>query len=98
MEHYFSYLETSKEPMIQLGGKYLSYNILIELGICLPMKQVRLIRICSNETYNKVRIGKHLKMSVFWVVVTCSLVEVYRRFRGDSSFHHRCDDKGSKHP
>jgi hypothetical protein len=24
------------------------------------MKQVRLIKMCLNETYNKVRIGKHL--------------------------------------
>jgi sorting nexin-29 len=34
------------------------YNILIEFGI--PMKRVILFKICLNETYNKVRIGKHL--------------------------------------
>jgi hypothetical protein len=34
------------------------YNILIEFGI--PMKLVRLIKICLNETYSKVCIGKHL--------------------------------------
>jgi hypothetical protein len=34
------------------------YNILIEFGI--PMKLVRLIIMCLNETYSKVRIGKHL--------------------------------------
>jgi hypothetical protein len=34
------------------------YNILIEFGI--PMKLVRLIKMCLNETYNKVHIGKHL--------------------------------------
>jgi hypothetical protein len=34
------------------------YNILIEFGI--TMKLVRLIKICLNETYNKVCIGKHL--------------------------------------
>jgi hypothetical protein len=34
------------------------YNILIEFGI--PMKLVRLIKMCLNETYSKVRIGKHL--------------------------------------
>jgi hypothetical protein len=33
------------------------YSILIEFGI--PMKLVRLIKMCSNETYSKVRIGKH---------------------------------------
>jgi hypothetical protein len=34
------------------------YNILIEFGVL--MKLVRLIKMCLNETYNKVRIGKHL--------------------------------------
>jgi hypothetical protein len=34
------------------------YNILIEFGI--SMKLVRLIKICLNETYSKVRIGKYL--------------------------------------
>jgi hypothetical protein len=34
------------------------YNILIELGI--PIKLVRLIKLCLNEIYCKVRIGKHL--------------------------------------
>jgi hypothetical protein len=33
-------------------------NILIEFGV--PMKQVRLIKMCLNEMYGKVRIGKHL--------------------------------------
>jgi hypothetical protein len=34
------------------------YNILIEFGI--PMKLVRLIKMCLNETCSKARIGKHL--------------------------------------
>jgi hypothetical protein len=34
------------------------YNILIEFG--LPMKLVRLTKMCLNETYNKIRMGKHL--------------------------------------
>jgi hypothetical protein len=34
------------------------YNILIEFGV--PMKLVRLIKMCLNETYIKFHIGKHL--------------------------------------
>jgi hypothetical protein len=37
------------------------YNILVEFGI--PMKLVRLIEMCLNETYSKVRIGKLLSDS-----------------------------------
>jgi hypothetical protein len=38
------------------------FSILIELGV--PMKLVWLIKICLNETYSKVRIGKHLSDSL----------------------------------
>ena len=34
------------------------YNILIEFGI--PMKLVRLIKMCHNETYSRTWVGKHL--------------------------------------
>jgi hypothetical protein len=37
------------------------YSILIEFGI--PMQLVRLIKVCLNETYSKVHIGKHLSDS-----------------------------------
>jgi hypothetical protein len=37
------------------------YNILIEFGV--PMKLVRLIKMCLNETYSRVHIGKHLSDS-----------------------------------
>jgi hypothetical protein len=30
-----------------------------------------------------------MKMSIFWVVALCSLVEVYRRFRGISCLHNK---------
>ena len=39
------------------GGEVL-YNILIENGI--PMKLVRLTKMCQNETYSRVQVGKHL--------------------------------------
>jgi hypothetical protein len=34
------------------------YNILIEYGI--PIKVVRLIKMCLTETYSRNRVGKHL--------------------------------------
>jgi hypothetical protein len=37
------------------------YNILIEFGV--PTKLVRLIKMCLNEMYSKVRISKHLSDS-----------------------------------
>jgi hypothetical protein len=46
MRQYISYLYTSRRSMIQLGGRYC--NNLIEFGV--PMKLVRLIKTCLNET------------------------------------------------
>jgi hypothetical protein len=37
------------------------YNILIDFGV--PMKLVRLIKMCLSEAYSKVHIGKHLSDS-----------------------------------
>jgi hypothetical protein len=34
------------------------YNILFEFGI--PMKLLRLIRLCLTETYSRVRVGKNI--------------------------------------
>jgi hypothetical protein len=39
-------------------GREALYNILIGFGI--PKKLVRLIKMCLNETYNRVRVGKNL--------------------------------------
>jgi hypothetical protein len=39
-------------------GRKILYNIVKEFGQ--PMKLVRLIKICLNEMYNKVRIEKHV--------------------------------------
>jgi hypothetical protein len=34
------------------------YNLLIEFGV--PIQLVRLIKMCLNETYNRVQVGKHV--------------------------------------
>jgi hypothetical protein len=57
MRQYIRYLWISRKPMDSVRRDVL-YNILIGLGV--PMKLIRLIEICLNETHSKVRIGKHL--------------------------------------
>ena len=47
------YLLTSRKPNIQV-----LHDILIWPNI--PMKLVRLIKMCLNETYMKVQVGRHL--------------------------------------
>ena len=37
------------------------YNILIQFGI--PMKLVRLIKLCLTETYSRVQVGTHLSQT-----------------------------------
>jgi hypothetical protein len=64
----WEYNETVHQLFIDFKKAYESvrrevlYNILIEFGI--PMKLVRLIKMCLNETYGKVCIRKHLSDSV----------------------------------
>jgi hypothetical protein len=36
-----------------------------------------------------------VKMAVFWVVVQCSVVKVFRRFRGDCCLHHQGEENSS---
>jgi hypothetical protein len=50
---YISCSLTSRRPMSKV-----LYNILIEVGV--PMKLVRLIKMCLNQTCSKTNIGKHL--------------------------------------
>jgi hypothetical protein len=47
-----------KKVFIYLGGICYIYNILIECGT--PIKPARSIKMCLNETYSTVRVGKHL--------------------------------------
>jgi hypothetical protein len=63
MEKKWEYNETVHQLFIDFKKAYDSvrrevfYNILIEFGV--SMKLVRLIKMCLNETYSKVRTGKH---------------------------------------
>jgi hypothetical protein len=60
---------------------------------------------CLNCTYVFIRRAIKLRVTVVWVVASCSLVDGYRRFRGSRCFHHQDDenirsspdDGGSKH-
>jgi hypothetical protein len=67
LEKKWEYNETVHQLFIDFKKAYDSvrrkvlYNILIEFGV--PMKLVRLIKMCLNETYSKVCIGKHLSNS-----------------------------------
>jgi hypothetical protein len=64
LENKWEYNGTVYQLFIDLKKAYDSikrevlYNILLEFGI--PKKLVRIIKICLNETYSKVRIGKLL--------------------------------------
>jgi hypothetical protein len=56
------------------------YNILIEFGI--PMKLVRLIKVCLSETYSRVRVGNYqsdmVHISVcFMLMMLIYLAKVY---------------------
>ena len=64
LENEWEYIEAVHQLFINFKKAYDSvsredlHNILIEFGV--PMKLVRLIKICLNETSSRVRIGKHL--------------------------------------
>jgi hypothetical protein len=64
LEKKWEYSEAGHQLFIDFKKAYDSvrrevlYNIHIEFGI--PMKLVRLVKICLNETYRRVRVGKHL--------------------------------------
>jgi hypothetical protein len=67
LEKKWEYNETEHQLFIDFKKAYDSvrrevlYNIFLEFGV--PMKLVSLIKMCLNETYSKVRIGKHLSES-----------------------------------
>jgi hypothetical protein len=56
MRHNIGFFTDSKKAYDLIRREVL-YNILIEFGV--PMKLVRLIKMCLNETYSKVPIVKN---------------------------------------
>jgi hypothetical protein len=46
----------------------------------------------QNQARFQVLTAASMKMAVFWDVAPCSLVEVYRRFRGACCLHHQGDE------
>jgi len=52
----------------------LLYNILIDY--CIPMKFLRLIEICLNESYSRGRVGKHLS-EIILTLVPCIFITLY---------------------
>jgi hypothetical protein len=50
------------------------------------------ISVGAVMLFNEREIDNSSKMAVFWVVAPCSLVEVYRRFRGPCCLHHQGDE------
>jgi hypothetical protein len=67
----------------------------------LPAVSIHLTEAPCTETEILVRFqvltAASMKMNAFWDTVPCSLVEVYRRFRGAYYLHHRPDDRRNKH-
>jgi hypothetical protein len=64
LEKKWEYSRTAHQLFIDFKKAYDSvrrevlYNILIGFGV--PMKLVKLIKVCLNGTYSKLSIGKHL--------------------------------------
>jgi hypothetical protein len=58
------------------------------------------IRESSEMVCNSTRSLSHIKMTVFWFAVPCSLVKIPRRFKSAYCLHHQGEhshDDGSKH-
>jgi hypothetical protein len=78
----------------ELVRREVVYNILIEFGI--PSKLVGLIKMCLNETYNRVRIGKNLSDKVYcseWPETRRSFITIALQLCFGI-----CHQKGSREP
>jgi hypothetical protein len=64
LEKNWEYNETMHQLFVDFKKAYDSvsrevlYNVLTDSGI--PLKLVRLIKMCLNKTYSRIRVGKHL--------------------------------------
>jgi hypothetical protein len=81
IKQFFNYLLTSTKLLM----REVLYNILIEFGI--PMKLVRLIKMFMNETYSRVRVGKHLS-DMFPVRNVLKQGDVFSPFLFNFAFEH----------
>jgi hypothetical protein len=53
---------------------------------------ISLSREWLKEVKFQVLTAASMKMVLFWVIMPCSLVEVFRRFRGACCLHHQGDE------
>jgi hypothetical protein len=56
--------------------------------LCLLLHSIVSLPIVNKFVRFQVLMVASMKMAVFWVVAPCSLVEVYRCFRGACCLHH----------
>ena len=70
MRQYIISLLTSRNPMIQCRG---SFCVIFFTESDISMKVVRLVKICLNESYLKLRICRHLS-DIFFSARRCFIV------------------------
>jgi hypothetical protein len=83
-----------------MDAKWLFFAILGMKNIQLEITQIFVRTVYKHYVRFQVLTAASMKMVVFWVVAPCSLVNLYRRFRGSCCLHHqgdRPDDLGNKH-
>jgi hypothetical protein len=63
------------------------------LGVLSPQEGLCSMQLISSDLNLRNNVGFEVltavgtKMAVFWVIVPCSMVEVYQRFRGPCCLH-----------
>jgi hypothetical protein len=66
-------------------------NFLATFSAITEVSEVHISPLCVHfiQVGFEVLMAVSTKMAVFWVVVPCSLVEVYQRFIGPCCLHHQ---------